>query len=54
MTIFSWKGDIDTVMTPLDSIIYYKHFLQSGVLSMDPVTGNVKAYVGGLDFRYFK
>jgi penicillin-binding protein 1A len=54
MTIFSWKGDIDTVMTPLDSIIYYKHFLQSGVLSMDPVTGYVKAYVGGLDFRYFK
>ncbi len=54
MTVFSWKGDIDTVMTPLDSIIYYKHFLQSGLLSMDPVTGEVKAYVGGLDFRYFK
>jgi penicillin-binding protein 1A len=54
MTVFSWKGDIDTVMTPLDSIIYYKTFLQSGLLSMDPVTGDVKAYVGGLDFRYFK
>jgi len=54
MTVFSWKGDIDTTMTPLDSIIYYKHFLQSGLLSMDPVTGDVKAYVGGLDFRYFK
>ncbi|UCH14300.1 MAG: transglycosylase domain-containing protein [Bacteroidales bacterium] len=54
MTVFSWKGDRDTVMTPLDSIIYYKHFLQSGVLSMNPVTGDVRAYVGGLDFRYFK
>ncbi len=54
MTVFSWKGDIDTVMTPLDSIIYFKHFLQSGLMSMDPLTGYVKAYVGGLDFRYFK
>ncbi len=54
MTVFSWKGDIDTVMTPLDSILYYKHFLQTGLMSMDPVTGYVKAYIGGLDFSYFK
>ncbi len=54
MAVFSWKGDIDTVMTPLDSILYYKHFLQTGLLSMDPVTGYVKAYIGGLDFSYFQ
>lgn len=54
MTVFSWKGDIDTVMTPLDSIKYYKFFLRSGLMAMDPVTGYVKAYVGGPDFKYFK
>jgi len=54
MTIFHWKGDIDTVMTPLDSIRYYKSILQTGVMSVNPKTGGVKAYVGGLDYRYFK
>ncbi len=54
MTVFSYSGDIDTVMTPLDSILYYKHFLRSGFMAMDPVTGYVKAYVGGIDFRSFK
>lgn len=54
MNVFSWRGNIDTVMTPMDSIKYYKHFLQSGVLSMDPVTGEVKAYVGGIDYRHFQ
>jgi penicillin-binding protein 1A len=54
MKVFSWKGDIDTVMTPLDSIRYYKFFLQSGVMSMDPHTGHVKAYVGGIDYRFFQ
>ncbi|MBN2349475.1 MAG: transglycosylase domain-containing protein [Bacteroidales bacterium] len=54
MTIFNWKGDIDTVMTPMDSIRYFKHILQAGFMSMDPTTGYVKAYVGGLDMRYFK
>jgi len=54
MKVFSWKGDIDTTMTPLDSIRYYKYFLRSGLLSFDPHTGYVKAYVGGPDFRYFK
>ena len=54
MKIFSWEGYIDTVMSPLDSVKYYKHFLQSGFMAMDPVSGNVKAYVGGIDFRDFK
>jgi len=54
MKVFSWKGDIDTVMTPLDSIRYYKFFLQAGLMSMDPHTGYVKAYVGGIDYRFFQ
>lgn len=54
MTVFSWRGDIDTIMSPLDSIKYFKHFLLSGFMAMDPSTGYVKAYVGGIDFRYFK
>jgi len=54
MKIFSWKGDIDTVMTPMDSIRYYKSILLSGMVSVNPKNGHVKAYVGGLDYRYFK
>ncbi len=54
MTVFSWHGDIDTVMTPMDSIRYLKHFARTGVMSMDPVNGHVKAYVGGPDFSYFQ
>ncbi len=54
MRIFSWKGDIDTTMTPRDSIRYYKSFLQSGLMSMDPTTGEVKAWVGGTNFKHFK
>ena len=54
MTVFSWHGDVDTTMSPLDSILYYKHFLQTGFMSMDPVSGDVRAYVGGLDLQYFK
>lgn len=54
MTVFSWKGDIDTVLTPMDSIRYYKFLLQSGLMSFDPHTGFVKAYVGGIDYRYFQ
>ena len=53
MTIFTYHGDIDTSMTPLDSIRYYKSFLRSGFMSMDPKTGAVKAYVGGLDYSHF-
>lgn len=54
MAIFTWEGDIDTVMTPMDSIRYCKFFLQTGVVSIDPATGHVKAYVGGIDYRHFK
>jgi penicillin-binding protein 1A len=54
MRVFSWKGERDTLMTPNDSIRYYKHFLQSGVMSMDPETGYVKAWVGGINYKYFQ
>lgn len=54
MTVFSWDGEIDTVMTPMDSIAYYKFFLQTGLLSMDPQTGFIKAWVGGIDHKHFK
>ena len=53
MSVFTYHGDIDTVMTPLDSIRYIKSFLRSGFVSMDPHTGAVKAYVGGVDFTHF-
>ena len=54
MTVFSWSGEKDTVMTPMDSIRYYKFFLRAGFMSMDPRNGHVKAYVGGPDYNYFK
>ncbi len=54
MRIFSWEGDIDTIMSPLDSIWYYKNFLHTGMMAVEPHTGHVKAYVGGIDFRHFK
>ena len=54
MTIFSWDGPIDTTMTPMDSIRYYKWFLQASLVSIESHTGHVKAYVGGLDYRFFK
>ncbi len=54
MRVFSWKGERDTVMTPYDSVRYYKYFIRSSFLVEDPHTGYVKAYVGGPDFRYFK
>lgn len=54
MTIFTWKGERDTVMTPLDSIRYYKHFLQAGLMSMEPQTGHIKAWVGGINYKYFQ
>lgn len=53
MAVFTYHGDIDTLMSPLDSIRYYKGFLRSGFMSMDPKTGAVKAYVGGLDYPHF-
>ena len=54
MTIFSWDGPIDTLMSPMDSIRYYKWFLQASLISIESHTGHVKAYVGGLDYRFFK
>ena len=54
MKIFSWKGEIDTVMTPKDSIRYYKHFLQAGLMSLEPQTGHIKAWVGGINYKYFQ
>ncbi len=54
MRIFSWKGDIDTIMTPNDSVRYYKYFLRSGLVSIEPQTGHIKAWVGGINNKYFK
>lgn len=54
MRVFSWKGPVDTIMTPMDSIRYYKFYLQSSLMSVDVKTGQVRAYVGGIDYRYFK
>ena len=54
MTVFSYAGPVDTVMTPMDSMLYTKSFLRAGFMSMDPATGFVKAYVGGPDFHFFQ
>ena len=54
MQVFSWNGPIDTVMTPMDSIRYMKHILRAGFMAMDPANGNVKAFVGGHNYRYFQ
>ncbi|NOY51561.1 MAG: penicillin-binding protein [Chlorobi bacterium] len=54
MRVFSWQGPVDTIMSPLDSIKYYKYFLQAGLMSVESQTGYVRAYVGGIDYRYFQ
>ena len=54
MTVFSWDGPIDTVFSPMDSIRYYKYFLQSSLMSVETGTGYVRAYVGGNDYRFFQ
>ena len=54
MSVFSYEGEKDTIMTPMDSLKYYKFFLRAGFMSMDPLTGHVKAYVGGPNHHYFK
>lgn len=54
MEIFSWKGNIDTTMTPIDSVKYYKMFLRNSMMAMDPENGEVRAWVGGIDFEHFK
>ncbi|AMC11265.1 penicillin-binding protein [Lutibacter profundi] len=54
MKVFSWKGDIDTIMSPKDSIRYYKYFLRSGLLSIEPQSGHIKAWVGGINYKHFQ
>lgn len=54
MQVFSYNGMVDTVMTPMDSIRYLKHFLRCGFMSIDPTTGHVKAYIGGPNFSHFQ
>ncbi|OMP32158.1 MULTISPECIES: penicillin-binding protein 1A [Mangrovimonas] len=54
MKIFSWSGEIDTILKPIDSMRYYKSFLHTGMMSMDPQTGHVKAWVGGINYRHFQ
>ena len=54
MTLFSWKGEVDTIISPRDSIKYNKFFIHSGMMSMDPKTGYVKAYVGGINYKHFQ
>ena len=54
MRVFSWKGERDTTMSPMDSIRYYKFFLRTGLMSMEPQTGFVRAYVGGINYKNFK
>jgi penicillin-binding protein 1A len=53
MKVFAWSGDRDTIMTPKDSILYYKFFLRASLLSIDPLSGHVKAYVGGPNYKHF-
>jgi len=54
MKVFSWNGEIDTVFSTYDSLNYYKRFLQTGFMAMEPQTGNIKAWVGGINHKYFK
>ena len=54
MKVFTYHGSVDTVMTPLDSVLYQKMFLRTGFMAMDPLNGHIKAYVGGPDFGYFQ
>lgn len=54
MSVFSWGGEIDTIMTPMDSIRYYKHFLRASMMSMEPQSGHVKAWVGGYNYKHFQ
>ncbi|MGJ8743898.1 transglycosylase domain-containing protein [Polaribacter sp.] len=54
MTVFSWKGELDTIMSPNDSIKYYKYFLRSGLVSIEPQSGHIKAWVGGINNKHFK
>lgn len=54
MRVFTWNGDKDTMMSPWDSLRYYKHFLNTGMVSIEPQTGHIKVYVGGINYKHFK
>ena len=54
MRVFSWQGERDTIMTPMDSIRYYKHFLRASLMSMEPQSGHVKTWVGGFNYKHFQ
>lgn len=54
MKVFSWNGDKDTLFSAIDSMLYYKKILQAGMIAIEPETGNIKAWVGGIDHKYFK
>jgi penicillin-binding protein 1A len=54
MTVFTWGGERDTLFSLMDSLNYYKRFLQTGMMAMDPNTGDIKAWVGGINHKYFK
>lgn len=54
MRVFTWNGEKDTLMTPMDSIRYYKHFLRTGIISMEPQNGHVKVWVGGINYKHFQ
>ena len=54
MKLFSWDNEIDTILSPMDSIKYYKYYLNTGLVSIEPESGYVKAWVGGINHKYFK
>ena len=54
MNVFSWSGERDTIMTPMDSIRYYKHFLRASLMSMEPQSGHIKTWVGGFNYKHFQ
>lgn len=54
MRVFTWKGELDTIMSPKDSILFYKQILRAGLLSIEPQTGHVKAWVGGINYKHFQ
>ena len=54
MRVFSWKGEKDTIMTPMDSIRYYKHFLRASLMSIEPQSGHIKTWVGGFNYKHFQ
>ena len=54
MKIFTWDGEVERMMSPMDSLKYYKHFLQAGFMAMEPQTGHIKAWVGGINYKHFK